>query len=114
MKIKLAFLGLFVMTTVYAQPRYEEYREYNSTHTEEEDLQSYYFEKNLKDIASGKKISLDGDYFSWNMCKSQSLQGLVSIEECDKSVKSKENLKKWKMIEKRRFAPPMVEVYIED
>lgn len=114
MKIKLVIIGLVSVSTVYAQPRYEEYRSYSKEHTEEEDLQSYYFEKNLKDIASGKKISLDGDYFSWNMCKSQSLQGLVSIEECDKSVKSKEDLKKWKMIEKRRFALPVVEAYIED
>jgi hypothetical protein len=78
MKIKLAVLSLFVFSTAYAQPRYGEYREYNSTHTEEEDLQTYYHEKDLRDMVSGKKLSLDGTYFGWKRCYAQALEGFVT------------------------------------
>lgn len=113
MKNKLAFIGLFAMSAVYAQPRYEEYRSYSMERTAEQDLQFYYLEKNIKDIDSGKKIALDGDHMSWRLCYGQASRGLVTVKECDDSVKDKKQLALWKEAEKRKYATPIVEIYIE-
>jgi hypothetical protein len=90
---------------------HERYRGYRSERTAEEDRQTYELEQSYRDIARGRRLSLDGTYYGWQLCYMQAGNGWISREECDASVKDARRLKLWKDVDAARFRLPAVETY---
>ena len=88
------------------------WRAYRSERTPEEDRRAYAFEQHLRDVMSGKELSLDGSNFGWRLCYMQADNGWVTKQQCDDSVGNAERLKLWKAIEARKYRQPAIDVYI--